>query len=154
MSGVAKRLDGLRCRLVQRQVSAQATLCSMGTHLPPEKRAQHPPHPIFVPCLLWRNSWMDQDGTWYRGDFGPGDIVLDGVAAPTKRGHSPQFLVHLCCSQTAGWMKTPLGMEVDLGPGHFVLDGDPAPPREGHSSPPPSFRPLSFVATIAHLSCC
>ena len=22
-----------------------------------------------------------------------------------------------------GWMKTPLGTEVDLGPGHIVLDG-------------------------------
>jgi len=27
------------------------------------------------------------------------------------------------CGQTAGWMKTPLGTEVDLGPGHIVLDG-------------------------------
>jgi len=37
----------------------------------------------------------------------------------------------------AGWMKTPLGTEVDLGPGHNVLDGDPAPSRKGHSSPLP-----------------
>jgi len=28
--------------------------------------------------------------------------------------------------QTAGWIKTALGMEVGLGPGHIVLDGDPA----------------------------
>ena len=48
-------------------------------------------------------------------------------------------------------MKTPVGMEVDLGPGHIVLDGDPAPPlRKGHSTP--SFRPMSVVATVAHLS--
>jgi len=20
--------------------------------------------PIFGPCLLWPNNWMDQDGTW------------------------------------------------------------------------------------------
>jgi len=25
-----------------------------------------------------------------------------------------------------GWMKMPLGTEVDLGPGHIVLDGDAA----------------------------
>jgi len=50
-------------------------------------------------------------------------------------GHSPQFLVHVYCGQTAGRMKTPLGMEVDLGPGHSVLDGDPGLPRKGHSSP-------------------
>jgi len=30
------------------------------------------------------------------------------------------------CSQTVGWMKMPLCMEVGLGPGHIVLDGDPA----------------------------
>ena len=41
----------------------------------------------------------------------PGDVVLDGVAAPPppKKGHSPQILVHVSCGQTAGWMKTPLG---------------------------------------------
>jgi len=31
----------------------------------------------------------------------------------------------------AGWIKMPLGIEVNLGPGDFVLDGDPAlPPRK------------------------
>ena len=53
----------------------------------------------------------------------------------------------------AGWMKMPLGMEVDLGPGHIVLDGVP-PPAKGHSSPPPSFWPMSSVATVTHLSRC
>ena len=28
------------------------------------KRAQPP---IFGPCLLWQNSWIDQDSTWYGG---------------------------------------------------------------------------------------
>jgi len=23
--------------------------------------------PIFGPCLLWPNGWMDQDGTWHGG---------------------------------------------------------------------------------------
>ena len=35
----------------------------------------------------------------------------------------------------AGWMKTPLGTEVDLGPGHIVLDGVPAPAK-GAQQPP------------------
>jgi len=26
----------------------------------------------------------------------------------------------------AGWIKMPLGTEIDLGPGDFMLDGDPA----------------------------
>jgi len=54
-------------------------------------------------------------------------------------------------------MKTALGTELDLGPGHIVLDGNPAPPaspRKGHSSSPPSFRLMSIVATVAHLSYC
>jgi len=25
------------------------------------------PPPIFGPCLLWPNGWMDQDATWYGG---------------------------------------------------------------------------------------
>jgi len=36
----------------------------------------------------------------------------------------------------AGWIKMPLGREVDFGLGHIVVDGDTAPPRKGHTSPP------------------
>jgi len=68
-------------------------------------------------------------------NLGPGDVVLDGVAAPPRMGTAPQFSFHVYCGQTAGWMKTPLGTEVVLGRGHVVLDGDPAPLRKGHSSP-------------------
>jgi len=32
---------------------------------PPRKGGTAPP--IFGPCLLWPNGWMDQDATWYRG---------------------------------------------------------------------------------------
>ena len=54
--------------------------------------------------------------------------------------------------QTALWMKTPLGTEVDLRTGHIVLDGFPAL-RERGTAPPP-FRPMSIVATVARLSYC
>jgi len=49
----------------------------------------------------------------------------------------PQFSAHdVYCSQTAGWIKMALGMEVGLGPGHTVLDGDPAPlPQKGAELP-------------------
>ena len=77
--------------------------------------------------------------------------MLDGVAAPRKRCTVPQFSVHVYYGQTAGWMKTPLDTEVDLDPGFIVLDGDQAPPRKGHSTSTPSFRPMSTVATVAHL---
>jgi len=44
-------------------------------------------------------------------------------------------LAHVYCGQMAGWMKTPLGTEVDLGPGHIVLDGVPAPAKGVQRSP-------------------
>jgi len=76
--------------------------------------------------------------------LGPGHIVLDGDSTPPpqKGGTAPQFLAHVCCIQTAGWIKMPLGTKVGLSPGHIVLYGDPAPPK-GHSPPvlPPIFGP-------------
>jgi len=85
-------------------------------------------------------------------NVGSGDVVLYGVTAAPSKGHSPQFLVHVYCGQTAGWMKTSLGMEVDIGPGHMILDGVPAPAKGAQQ--PLSFRPMSIVATVAHLSYC
>jgi len=73
---------------------------------------------------------------------------------PQKKGtlmHPTQFFAHVYCGQMAGWMKKPLGTEVDFGPCHIVLHGVPAPAK-GHRSP--SFRPMSIVATVAHLSYC
>ena len=73
-------------------------------------------------------------------EVGPGlrDIVFDvDPATPRKKGTpSPtQFLDHVFCGQMAGWMKTPLGTEVDLGPGHIVLNRVPAP-ATGAQQPP------------------
>jgi len=45
-----------------------------------------------------------------------------------QRGTAPQFLAHVCYDQMAGWIKMPLGTEVDLGADHIVLHGDPVPP--------------------------
>ena len=78
---------------------------------------------------------------------GRGYHQKEGHAHPTK------FLAHVYCGQMAGWMKTPLGTEVDLGPGRIVLVGVPAPAK-GAQQPPPSFRPMSIVATVADLSYC
>jgi len=66
--------------------------------------------------------------------------------------HPTQFLAHVCCGQTAGWMKTPLSTEVDLSPGHIVLNGVPAIRERGTTAP--SFWPMSIVATVAHVSYC
>ena len=78
--------------------------------------------------VSWPDSSMDQDETWYGGRPRPRPhCVRWGPSFPSltthKRGHSsPQFSAHVCSGQTAGWIKMPLGTEVDLGPGQIVLD--------------------------------
>jgi len=44
-----------------------------------------------------------------------------GPSSPPLKGHGPQLSGNVRCGQTAGWTKTPLGMEVGLGLGDFVL---------------------------------
>ena len=85
--------------------------------------------------------------------LGSGDIVLDGDPAPQRKGAQqlPHFSAHVCCAQTAGWIRIPLGMEVGLGPGHIVLDGDPAPQRKG-AQQPPLFGPLYSCKAFLSLS--
>ena len=96
--------------------------------------------------VLWPNGWMDQDETWYDGRPRPRPHCVDGDPTPPHpKGHSPQLSVHLCCGQTAGWIKMPLGREVSLGPGHIVLGGDPAPPPQRGTAAPTNFRPMSVV---------
>jgi len=58
MSIVTKRLNGLRCHMAWRWASAQATLLD-GDQFPPERCKA----PVFRPCLLWPNGWMDEDAT-------------------------------------------------------------------------------------------
>jgi len=76
----------------------------------PQKKG-HSRHRILGP--LWPNGWMDQDASWYGGKSRPRRRYVRW----DRSWHSPQFLAHVYCGRTAGWMKTPLGTEVDLGPG-------------------------------------
>jgi len=58
------------------------------------------------------------------------------------------------CGQTAGWMKTPLGTEVDLGAGHIVSDGFPALRERGTEPPllgPCLLRPRLPISASAEL---
>jgi len=72
----------------------------------PEKRHTRP-HPIFGPCLLWPNGWMDKDAAWYG-------------SRPRPRPHCTRRGSSSCERGTAA----------------------------------PSFRPMSIVTTVAHLSYC
>ena len=111
----------------------------MWTQLPLPPKGHSPT--IFSPCLLRPNGRLYQDATWYggrpwrrphRARWGPSSLSQTGGAVPT----GPQFLAHVSCCQTAGWIKMQLGTEVNLGSGDFVLDGVADPPK---SDTPPVF---------------
>jgi len=103
--------------------------------------------PVCDVGVLWPNGWMDQDATWYKCMPRPKPhCVRWRPSSSHKKGHSPQFSAHVCCGQTAGWIKMPLGMQVGLSPSHIVLDGDPSPPKGAQQPSPPTFRPMSIVA--------
>jgi len=92
--------------------------------------------PICNGGVLWPNDWAHQDETWYRSmSRARRHCVWWGSSSSSLKGHSPQFLAHVCCGQTAGWIKMPLGREVGLGPGEIVLNGNPAPPLKGAQPP-------------------
>jgi len=113
-----------------------------GDPVPPPHKGGGAPSPIFGPFLLWPNGWMHQGATWYRGRPQPRRLcVRRGLSYPIKKGTPTptQFLAHVYCGQMAGWMKTPLGTEVDLGPGYTVLDGVPASAKGAQQ--PPIFGP-------------
>jgi len=87
----------------------------------------------------------------------PGHIVLDGDTAqlPRKGGTAPKFSAHICCGQTARWIKMPIGTKVGLGPGHIVLDyiitwGPSSPPKRGTA---PKFGPRLLWPNGRHFSC-
>jgi len=78
--------------------------------------------------------------------LGPGDFVFDGDTATSRKKGTPtptQFLAHVNCGQMAGWIKMPLGTDLNVGPGDIVLDGVAALPKSGTA---PSFRFMSIVA--------
>ena len=74
----------------------------------------------------------------------PGDFVFDGDPALPRKSTAPtQFLAHVYCGQTVGWIKMSLGTEVNLGPDDVVLDGEAVPLK---GAQPSSFGPMSIAA--------
>jgi len=65
MSVVAKRLDGVRWRTWYGCRPRPRRLCvRWGPSYPQNRRNTHH-HPVYGPCLLWPNGWMDVDAAWY-----------------------------------------------------------------------------------------
>ena len=71
----------------------------------PLKNVAQPP--ILGPCLLWPNSWMDQDATRYRGRPRPRPrCVRWGSSTPPQKGEQhPQFFAHVYCGQTVAHLS-------------------------------------------------
>jgi len=120
---------------------------------------------------MWPNGWMDEGGTWHGVRPQPRRLCVrwGPRPPPQKGGGTPQFSIHVYCSQTAAWIKKSLGTEVGLGPYDIVLDWDPARqfplPKKG-AEPPPHFsahfwatvcktvRPMLSVRCLSCLSVC
>ena len=93
-------------------------------------------------AVLWPNGRMDQDKTWHGGRPRPWpQCVTWGPSSPFPKAHSLPLFGNVCCVQTAGWIKMPLGTEICLGQGHMVLDGDRTQPA---FTPPKGAKPPVF----------
>ena len=103
---------------------------------------------------LWPNGCTDQDETRYAGRPRPCPrCVTWGPSSPSSEGAQPTIFRQCPMWPTAGWMKTPLGTVVELSPGHIVIVLDGIPALRERATAAPSFRrPMSIVATVAHLS--
>jgi len=123
-----------------------------GDPAPTPKGAE--PHPIFGRRLVAKRLHGSICHLVRRRPRPTRHCVRCGLSYPRKKfTPTPQkFLAHVYFGQMAGRLKTPLGTEVAVGPGHIVLDGVPAPAKGAQQ--PPSFWPMSVVATVAHLSYC
>jgi len=110
----------------------------MGTKLRCPKRGGA--SPIFGPCLLWPNGWMDHDGTWHGGRpqlrglcvrWGPSPPPQKGGGAPNYR---PCLLrPNACMDQDATWYGgRPWPKR------HCVRWGPSSLPKKG-AEPPPQF---------------
>jgi len=109
MSIVAKQLNGSRWHLAHRWASIQATLLDGD----PAPNPQRGTPPIFGPCLLWPNGWMDEDATWYGSWPRPRPrCVIWGCSspAPRKRHISPPPLSGPCLL----WPRSPVSAIAEL----------------------------------------
>ena len=81
----------------------------VGTQLPSPKRGRAPQ--VFGPSLLWPNSWMHQDATWYGGRTRPTrHCVRCGPSYRRKRAHPPHPIFGPCLL----WPQSPISATAEL----------------------------------------
>jgi len=120
----------------------------MGTQFPPKGAQQ--PLPTFRPMSIQAKRL---DGLGCPLDLGPGYIVLDLDPVPQK-GCIPQFSAHVCCGQSAGWIKMPLGTDISSAQATLCQMGTQLPHGKGHSRDPHFSRHAYCGQTVAYLSNC
>jgi len=94
------------------------------------KREQEPP--IFGPCLLWPNGWIDQDATWYgdRPRLSQHCVRLGPSPPPRKKGAQqpplfgpsafvPKCVCHLCIKELLTYLlsvakRSPISATAEL----------------------------------------
>jgi len=123
----------------------------MGTQLPaPQKGAQRPP--IFGPCLLWPNNWMDQDATWYDGRPRPGQHCFRCRPSSNPEGAQPPNFSP-CLLWPNGWMdQDATWYEGRPQPRPHCVTWGPSSPPPKKGAQPPNFWPTSIVAKRSLIS--
>jgi len=67
--------------------------------------------PVFFPCLLWPNGWMDEDATWYGSITRPRPhCVRRGPSSSAKGAQQPRPLFGVCLL----WPRSPISATVEL----------------------------------------
>jgi len=129
-----------------------------GSQLYPREKGTPTPS-NFWPMYMWPNGWMIKMPLGTKVNLGLGD-VLDGVAAPPKKGTPPVFGSCLLWWPT-GWMDedaTLYGSRPRPRRRPRCIRRGPSSPRKGHSSPTPLFGPCllwprSPISAILLSSC-
>jgi len=111
-----------------------------------------PSRPIFGPCLLCPNGWVDQDALDMEVGLGTVHIVLDGNLLPFPENGAQPPIFGPCLLWPNGWMD----QDGTLHKGrpcprpHCATWGPSSPSHKGHS--PKNFWPMSIVAKRSTIS--
>jgi len=69
------------------------------------------PLPVFGPCLLWPNGWMDEDATWFGSRPRPRPhCVRRALSSPSEKGTAVPRLFGPCLL----WPRSPISATAEL----------------------------------------
>ena len=77
----------------------------------PRKKEHTHPHPIFDPCLLWPNGWMDDDAAWYGSRPRPRPHCTRRGPSSRKRGAAAAPPLFGPCLL---WSRSPISTTAEL----------------------------------------